>query len=293
MKIAVTGGAGFIGRTLVPALAQAGHDVVTLDNLKRGRRMLHPCSRVEERIGDIRDLDACNTAFSGCDAVVHLAAQANVIGTENDPDYAFETNVQGTWNVARAAAMVGVRHLVFASSREVYGNAKRLPVNECAPFAPHNLYGASKVAGEVLLNSQAVGGAPVSILRLSNVIGPGDHDRVVPNWLHAARCGEPLVLYGGTQELDLVPVTFVAEVILQLVLQGPTAGPINVGSGTATRLPDLAAHILDVTGSTSPVEFRAPRGPEVTRFRADVSRLRKWLGLESPASPLEYISADW
>ncbi len=293
MKIAVTGGAGFIGRTLVPALADGGHDVVSLDNLKRGRLRATPCTRVDERIGDVRDVDACHAAFEGCDAVVHLAAQANVIGTESDPDYAFETNVQGTWNVARAAAMAGVRHLVFASSREVYGNAERLPVDECAPFRPHNLYGASKVAGEVLLNSQAAGGVPVSILRLSNVIGPGDEARVVPNWLNAARCGAPLVLYGGSQELDLVPVSFVTDVMTRLLAQGLLAGPLNVGSGTATRLPDLANHILKVTGSTSTVEIRAPRGPEVTRFRADVTRLRSWLGIEPPASPLEYISADW
>lgn len=293
MKVAVTGGAGFIGRTLVPVLAGAGHHVVSVDNLRRGKPMSQPCLRVEEQVGDIRDLATCHTAFSGCDVVVHLAAQANVISTESDPDYAFETNVLGTWNVARAAAMAGVGHLIFASSREVYGDAEHLPADECTPFRPHNLYGASKVAGEVLLTTQAASGVPVSVLRLANVIGPGDADRVVPNWLNAARRGEPLVLYGGLQELDLVPVTFVADVVLRLMRGGPVAGALNVGSGTGTRLPDLANHILYITASASPVEIRPPRGPEVTRFRADVTRLRSWLGADPPASPLEYISADW
>lgn len=293
MRVAVTGGAGFIGRHLVEALALAGHSVVVLDNLRRGR--LDPASGAAARFacGDVRELADCMRAFEGCEAVIHLAAQANVMGTESDPDYAFETNVAGTWNVARASMLCGVRHLVFASSREVYGNALGLPVRECDPLRPHNLYGATKASGEAILSALRTPAFGVSILRLTNVIGAGDRDRVVPNWLRAARAGEPLVMFGGTQELDLVPVDFVVEVVMRVTTGQALAGPVNVGTGTGTRLPDLADHILRATGSSSTIEIRPPRGAEVVRFRADVSRLVETLELTPPADPLAAIRPDW
>jgi len=232
-------------------------------------------------------------AFRGCEVVVHLAAQANVMDTESDPDYAFGTNVVGTWNVGRAAVESGVRHVVFTSSREVYGNAATLPVGEDHPLRPHNIYGASKVAGEAMLAALRSPKFGVSIVRLSNVIGPGDRDRVVPNWLCAARVGNPVVMFGGSQELDLVPVDFVVSVLARLVQGSPISEALNVASGTATRLPDLARHIIETTGSRSQVEIRAPRGPEVVRFRADTTRLTQLLGLVPPADPLAAIQADW
>lgn len=294
MRVAVTGGAGFIGRSVVECLSRRGHTVVVLDNLRRGSA---EATRWSEAVlftrGDIRSLDSCIEAFAGADVVVHLAAQANVMGTESDPDYAFETNVIGTWNVARAAAEAGAGHLIFSSSREVYGNPSALPVHEDQLLRPHNLYGASKMAGEATLAGLPAGSPAVSVLRLSNVIGPGDRDRVVPNWLSAARAGEPLVMFGGNQELDLVPLDFTTAVIVRLVEGDALPLPVNVGTGTTTRLPDLAHRIVSITGSTSPIEIRPPRGPEVTRFRADPARLIRELGLTPPRDPLAAIKADW
>jgi UDP-glucose 4-epimerase len=293
MRVTVTGGAGFIGHHLVGRLVGLGHDVTVLDNLHRGsfERPGLLGSRCVE--GDVRWLEDCASAFEGADAVVHLAAQSNVMGSQSDPDYTYATNVAGTWNVVRAAAKASARHLIFASSREVYGNARCLPVAETAPLAPHNLYGASKVAGEVLVSSLPEASPGTSILRLANVVGPGDSGRVVPLWLTNARCGAPLTVFGGAQTLDLVPVAFVCDVLARVLEVGPLPGPINVGSGSGTPILELAGRITSLTNSSSTIEVVAARDVEVTHFRADVRRMQRELGLEPPADPLAAIEADW
>lgn len=286
MRVLVTGGAGFIGHHLVPALVSRGHDVVVIDNFRRGRWRLPALAGARVVQGDIRDIDSCRAAAAGARAVVHLAAQSAVISSETDPAATIATNVTGTWNVVTAAREAGATHLVFASSREVYGEPARLPVHEDAPLAPRNLYGASKVAGEALVSTLRGTGTAPSILRLANVVGSGDADRVVPLWVTAAQRGQPLKVFGGTQELDFVPVATVVAAIVRLVERGPVGAPVNVGSGTRTSLLALADRLRAEIGSGVPVEILPPRGPEVMRFQADVRRMRALLGIEPPCDPL-------
>lgn len=293
MKLVVTGGAGFIGHHLVREAVARGHDVTVVDNLRRGsfeRPELHGARLLE---CDIRDRAHLEDAFSGGECVIHLAAQSNVMGSQADPDYTMSTNVDGTWNVARAAATAGVGHVVFASSREVYGEARHLPVGEDHPIQPFNLYGASKAAGEALLRTLP-GGAPiVSILRLANVIGSGDSGRVLPTWLDLARAGDDLCIFGGAQVIDFVPVETVVQAFLQVAEADEQCGPVNIGSGTSTSLPELAAHVVALTGSSSRVEVLPARGPEVQRFCADVRLMREQLRIELPAHPLDSIQTWW
>lgn len=293
MKVAVTGGAGFIGHHLVRLLVAEGHEVTVLDNLRRGsfeRPGLDGAHCIE---GDVRVLAHCRMAVAGSDAVVHLAAQSNVMGSNADPDYAFETNVTGTWNIAVAAREERVGHLVFSSSREVYGETDALSVPESAPLRPHNLYGASKAAAEMLLAGLPEGAPRVSILRLANVIGPGDSGRVVPLWLQSAREGTPLTVYGGRQVMDLVPVDVACRAIVNTLSRGPLDGPVNVGSGVATPILSLAAHIIQLTHAASATEIVPARSVEVTRFCASTERMQAILGVIPPERPLEAIEVDW
>ena len=126
----------------------------------------------------------------GADVVFHLAAQSNVMGAVDDPDYSVTTNVIGTYNVLRAAAEAGVRRVVFTSSREVYGDPAVLPVDETRPLLAKNAYGASKVSGEAYCRTFAgTRGLEVEVVRLTNVYGPGDSGRVIPLWIK--RCSRP------------------------------------------------------------------------------------------------------
>ncbi|HWO93917.1 MAG TPA: NAD-dependent epimerase/dehydratase family protein [Dehalococcoidia bacterium] len=284
-RVLVTGGAGFLGRHLVDALLARGDDVTILDNFRRSEpEGIPPAVRLFE--GDIRDPAAVQAAMEGAELVFHLAAQSNVMGSSADPDYAFATNVMGTYNVLRAARAAGVRRVVFSSSREAYGEPAALPVAEDTPLGAKNAYGASKIAGEAYCRvSEAEGGPTCSILRFANVYGPGDRERVIPLWLDRAVRGEPLELYGGSQVLDFVWVGIAVECLLAAG-ERDLDGPVNVGSGTGTSLTELAERIRSLTGGRSELKVLPARPIEVTRFVADTTRMRRVLGIQPPEDPL-------
>ena len=301
MKALVTGGAGFIGAHLVETLLAAGDEVVVLDNLRRGdRARLDAIGRAARggalRLieGDVRDRDTVRAATTGVERVYHLAAQSNVLGAVSDLDYSFSSNVVGTYNVLVVAREAAVGRMVFSSSREVYGEVDQVPVAEDRPLNPKNAYGASKVAGEVYCRVfQNTYGLDVSVLRLANVYGPGDSDRVIPIWLDRARRGEDLELYGGTQVLDFVPVGLVVEALRRAADRSLGGQPLNVGSGVGTTLYDLAARVQALSGAAAGLRLLPARAVEVTRFVADVGRMRALLGLEPPSDPLVALEELW
>lgn len=314
MSIVVTGGAGFIGRHLVTRLCESrtafgvvDEPIVVLDNLRRGSRealdTLIAQGQVRFVEGDIRDAATLAEVMRGATHVFHLAAQSNVMGAEDDPDYAFTTNVDGTYAVVQAAAHAGVRRFVFTSSREVYGQPVSLPVAEEAQIAPKNGYGASKAAGEMLCRMAASrGGLEMVTLRLANVYGPGDTGRVIPLWLERAERGEELLIYGGNQVLDFIWIGDTVDALLRAALAPrnlfAAAGilpdehnesgffvALNVGTGRGTAIRTLAQRVREVTGRDVGIRVLPPRTAEVVHFVADVWLMRRTLGLR-PELPL-------
>ncbi len=303
MRVLITGGAGFIGSHLVDRLLTAPvgsqrpeYEVIVFDNLRRGSPAhLEPHlarGRARLIVGDVRDEAALGEAMQGVEIVFHLAAQANVIGSEADRDYAFTTNVVGVYNVLKVAEAAGVRRLLFSSSREVYGEPETLPVSEEAPLAPKNAYGASKVAGEMYLRvAQARSALETVVFRLANVYGPRDSERVIPLWLERARRSEELLLYGGDQVIDFVWVGDVVEAFALAAVaeaQRVVGQPINIGTGIGSSLDMLARRILDLSGSRGGMRIVPARGVEVRRFVANPARLKASLGLE-PDPPLAHL----
>jgi UDP-glucose 4-epimerase len=291
-KILVTGGAGFIGAHLVAALASSSDEIVVIDNFKRSSReslarWVSP-GRVRLLEGDIRRFDAMAAAVRGCETVFHLAAQSNVMGAVDDPEYSITTNVLGTFNVLRAAAEAGAKRVVFTSSREVYGEASALPVHEGEPLLAKNPYGASKVAGEAYCRTFAnTHRMPVEVVRFANVYGTGDSGRVIPLWLTAAQEGRDVQIYGGDQVIDFLWVETAVTALLYAAARG-LPGPVNIGSGVGTKIVDLAARIVDVTRSKSRIVRAPPRGVEVAKFVADTRAMRS-LGLEPESDPLSHL----
>jgi UDP-glucose 4-epimerase len=261
-------------------------EIAVVDSLHRGysRNSLPRSIRVEPT--DIRDAAALERAVRGCEVVFHLAAQSNVMGAVMDSDYAFSTNVVGTYNLLEASARAGVKRVVFTSSREVYGDPKALPVPENAPLRPKNAYGASKAAGEIYCRLAAHQGLETVVLRLANVYGPGDRDRVIPLFGAAAAANDPLTVYGSHKLLDFVWIGTVVDALIQVAFGRYVRGPVNVGSGKGTTIVQLARRIVNLTGSSSRVRVANEREQEVGRFVADITRGKRLLQLPEPADPL-------
>ena len=177
MKFFVTGGAGFIGSNLADRLLQDGHEVIVYDNLSTGfERFLTNASRSEAfnfLRGDTLDLPRLTNAMTGCEFVFHLAANADVrFGTEH-PRKDLEQNTIATYNVLEAMRANGIKRIAFSSTGSVYGEAAVIPTPEDAPFPIQtSLYGASKLAGEGLIQAYCEGfGFQSWIFRFVSILG--------------------------------------------------------------------------------------------------------------------------
>ena len=185
-----------------------------------------------------------------------------------------------------SAAAKSVSRVVFASSREVYGEPIELPVDEGQPLLAINFYGASKVVGEAYCRAfRRASGLNTVILRIANAYGPRDYGRVIPLWVDQARAVIDLQVYGGKQVLDFVWVGQVVEALMRAAdLEGPLP-PINVGSGTGTSSSIWPA-AFDCMAAVTRRSSSCRAAVEVVQFVARIDRMRQLLRLEPPSDPL-------
>lgn len=267
-RILITGSEGLIGLVVRAELAALGFSVKGLD--LRGAGTEH---------GDVRDPAQVARAIALCDGILHLAAVSRVVWGERDPHLCWTTNVGGLQNVLDAAAkQKRPPWIIFASSREVYGQPVHFPATEDAELSPMNVYARSKVEGERMVWDARERGMRTSIIRLSNVFGrTSDHaDRVVPAFAKAAVSGLPLRVDGGTNTFDFTHVDDVSSGIVALVQRMSSGAaetpPIQFVSGVATTLEELAELALELAQSKS-VVVRAPsRNFDVARFYGSPQR---------------------
>ncbi len=286
-RILITGSSGLIGSAIGMVIDERGDNAVRFD--VRGQGDAH---------GDVLDRTRLSEAISGVSGIIHLAAVSRVIWGERDPEGCWATNVGGTRNVLElAAAAPGKPWVIFASSREVYGQPDALPVTEDAPLRPVNIYGQSKVEGERLVSEARQAGVRAVTIRLSNVFGSVyDHpDRVVPAFARGAVSGIELRVDGGNHTFDFTYVDDVARGIVQLVdLLGSSAGasppPIHFVSGTPTTLVELSALAIRIAGTQATVRHAAPRNFDVARFYGNPSRAREILGWQPQVSLSEGLT---
>ncbi len=280
--ILITGSVGLVGSALARSLRRRGHRVVGLD-----LRDPDPGAR-----GDVRDTAMLTHAVHQCDGIVHLAAVSRVIHGERDPELCRATNIGGTRSVVEAARVApGRPWLIFASSREVYGQPGRLPATEDTALAPINVYGQTKRAGEGLVLEARSFGVRGAIVRLSNVYGStADHrDRVVPAFVRAAVRGEPLRVEGSNHTFDFTHVEDTARglvALAELLDAGePPPPPIQLLTGTPTSLGELASLACELAGTRARIVEAPPRNYDVADFHGSPERARALLGW-SPQIPL-------
>jgi UDP-glucose 4-epimerase len=288
MRALVTGGAGFIGSNLVDALVARGDDVTVVDNFATGRReLVNAAAHLVEH--DIREPFVVEA-----DVVFHLAAQADVQTSMQQPGYDAAVNVVGTTNVLAAAHDAQV---IFASSGGAgYGECPE-PASEQTPFLPLSPYGIAKKCGEEYLAGwNRIHGTSHVSLRFGNVYGPrqdsGLEGGVVAIFLERLARGEEIVIYGdGSQSRDFVYVSDVVAAALAAV--GRAGGPYNVGSGVDTSVSRLFAACATVAGSDAQPRHAAARLGDVRRSALDVSLVERELGWRAGVPLADGLAETW
>jgi UDP-glucose 4-epimerase len=297
MKALVTGGAGFIGSTVVDRLVASGYAVAVVDDLSNGRSenlsSALAAGDVTVHEADIRDAAAMRdiTSSERPEIVMHLAAQIDVRVSVADPVRDAGVNVIGSLNVFEAARAAGVRKVVMASSGgTVFGEAKVLPIKETARGRPESPYGISKrVLHDYLAFYRRVYGLRSAVLALSNVCGPRQDPfgeaGVVAMFLGAMLEGKPTTIYGdGSQTRDFVFVGDVADAFVRAATKGH--GVYNIGTGVETSVLELWRLCAKVTSYTHEPRYAEARPGELQRSSLDASRAKAGLGWE-PATSLE------
>ena len=288
MKALVTGGAGFIGHHLVRALVERGDDVTVLDDLSSGQiSRLEP---VRDRIafveGSILDAAALDRAVTGAEVVFHEAALASVAISVADPRRTDQVNVGGTIAVVLAAAQRGVRRVVFAGSSAVYGEPRRLPMDEEQRPAPTSPYGVSKLAAE--LYTHALGtlhGLETVVLRYFNVYGPAqdpasEYAAVIPRFISAVvGRGQPTINGSTAISRDFV---FVDDVVAANLLAAQPASSsgltCNIATGDRTTLGELLDQVCRAAGRTVEPIVGPAREGDIVDSVADITTAREKLG---------------
>ena len=312
MKYLVTGGSGFIGSHLTTALLTRGDSVIVLDDLSTGSaknlESLASNPNLEIVSGSILDNALVDSLVAKVDHVLHLAAAVGVFNIVNNPLKSLETNIGGTENVLGACAKYG-KPFFLTSSSEIYGKNTNVPLSEesdrivGSPLKSRWSYSEAKAIDESLaFFHHTQNKLPARIVRLFNTVGPrqiGQYGMVVPRFVSAAISGQDISVYGdGKQSRAFCHVDDVIEALL-LVFDSPKAiGQVyNVGNNFEISIADLAKMVIEVTDSSSKLEFKSyadaygPGFEDLERRVPDISKVERDLGW-APKRDLTQIIQD-
>jgi UDP-glucuronate 4-epimerase len=299
VKLLVTGGAGFIGSTLVDALVARGDEVCVLDDfddyyapaLKRQNlAMALKSGRVTLVEGDICNPADIARAFSGKpEAVIHLAARAGVRPSIEQPELYAQVNVTGTAAVLEAARRQGCRLVVFGSSSSVYGSRSKAPFSEDdrtdRPVSP---YAATKIAGEMLCAAaRALGPMECVALRFFTVYGPRQRpDLAIAKFTRLLLEGKPIPFFGDGQSAR--DYTFVDDIVSGILAalgrSWPEFQAVNLGGAHPTTLSQLVAAMEEALGVRAQLDRRPDQPGDVPLTAADLRKAKALLGWEPRTS---------
>lgn len=277
----VTGGAGFIGSHVVDALLERTDQVTVIDNFSTGRstNLDHVSDRIEIVEADISEPGPWQKLIAESDRVFHLAALADIVPSIQNPSGYYNSNVNGSFNVADAARRGRPKRLIYAASSSCYGIPDHYPTSEEAPIRPQYPYALTKRLGEeIVLHFGQVYKFPVVSLRLFNVYGPrsrtsGTYGAVFGVFLAQKLAGKPFTVVGdGNQTRDFTYVTDVADAFVTAAESLASGVILNVGSGQTVSVNRLC----ELMGGEKTHIPKRPGEPDCTF--ADVRRIREVLG---------------
>jgi len=302
MRILVTGSSGTIGTRLCEILLENGHEVIGAD--------WEPCKWNKDveaiRIDvDLRDASTLNSKLSTLhfDLIIHLAANARVYELVENPERALD-NCIDTFNVLEFARKNGIKRMMFASSRETYGNI-HLPDGQKYDEAKAHFmtcespYTASKIAGEALFEAyKRCYGIETIIIRFSNVYGMYDDSvRVVPLFFREAKAGKTLKVFGKDKCLDFTYIDDAVQGVVKAIAHWDKAKneTYNLAYGEGTTILHLAEKMKELLKSDSKIEIGPSRTGEVTHYIADISKAKATFGYD-PKTPFDRgieMSVEW
>jgi nucleoside-diphosphate-sugar epimerase len=299
-KMAVTGGAGFIGSNLSEYLLGRGFFVVVVDNLSTGKKQNLDgwTEKARDRFQflqtDINDTDQLRRAFNGVSYVFHLAAIPSVARSVENPEATQIANINGTLSVLTAARDAGVKRVIAASSSSIYGDDPNLPKREDRIGRCLSPYALSKfVTEEYCRLFYQLYGLEAVALRYFNVFGPrqdpkSDYAAVIPRFSTRLLSGKQPTVYGdGEQTRDFTFVANVVDANWKAATHPNVAGEaFNIGCGTRTSLNQLIEKMNGILGTRLDPMYEPARKGDVRHSLADISKAAKMLDY-SPATSLE------
>ncbi|HHZ09417.1 MAG TPA: SDR family oxidoreductase [Rhizobiales bacterium] len=288
-RILVTGGAGFLGSSLVDRLLDMGHEVLCVDNLftgtKRNIDHLHAQSRFEFMRHDVTF-----PLYVEVDEIYNLACPASPVHYQHDPIQTTKTSVHGAINMLGLAKRLKCK-IFQASTSEVYGDPTVHPQTEdywgnVNPIGPRSCYDEGKRCAETLFfDYHRQCGLPIKVARIFNTYGPRMHHadgRVVSNFIIQALRGEPITIYGdGSQSRSFCYVDEMIDGFIRLMDTDETVtGPINLGNPLEFSIRELAEMTVRMTDSRSPIVYRPLPQDDPRQRRPDITRARETIGWE-------------
>lgn len=304
-RVLVSGGAGFVGSTLVRVLTSAGFEVTVVDSLLHGRRknVDGVGSGVRFIEADVLDEEALEAVFAETrpEFVYHAVGDTFVPTAYELPRRFFRINLEGTLNVLLAAARWDIQRMLYISSTEVYGISERQPMDEQTPLNPANTYAVSKLAADRLCHTFVhEHRVPVIIARIFNTFGPRETlPYVIPEIIRQLHRGPELLMGDVDAHRDFTFVEDTARALMSLLHSDlPDGEAFNIGSGTSRSVRELVSICAGIMGRSDyriVQDERRLRRREIQEFRADSSVLRAATGWAPSVSVEDGLrrTIDW
>ena len=282
-RVLVTGGAGFLGSHLCQRLLDDGHDVLCVDNFfTSSRRNLQ--ALMDHRRFELMRHDVTFPLFVEVDQIYNLACPASPVHYQHDPVQTTKTSVHGAINMLGLAKRVGAK-ILQASTSEVYGDPSVHPQVEeywgnVNPIGIRACYDEGKRCAETLFfDYHRQHALPIKVVRIFNTYGPRMHPndgRVVSNFVVQALRGEPITLYGdGLQTRSFCYVSDMVDGFVRMMNTGPdVTGPINLGNPIEFSMRQLAEQVIELTGSSSTIEYRPLPSDDPRQRQPDISKAK-------------------
>ncbi len=286
----VTGGAGFIGSHVAERLSDLGHDVRVLDDFSSGKRenLASFADRIDIVEGDMTEYDQCRAACADMDMVLHQAAIPSVPKSVDNPVASHHANINGTFNILRAAHESKCRRVIYAASSSAYGDTEVSPKREDLKTGPLSPYAVQKLCGEMYGRAfYECFGMEFLGLRYFNVFGPrqdpkSQYAAAIPAFVMAILSDTPPTVYGdGEQTRDFSYIENVVHANVLATQAEKTEGQaINIACGEHVSVNQVIAKINELLGRDVQPEYVPTRAGDVRHSLADISLAKKVIGFE-------------